>query len=135
MEIFGKNFQVLEKGLDAYATRAKALANNIANINTPNYKREDIAFEEILSQSLDDSKRFEGKVTQNGHIEISSIPQIDDVKAEIVKEEETFMRNDGNNVDIERENAEFTKNNIRYQFATSRMTSSFNILKGVIKGR
>lgn len=135
MQIFDKSFGLLEKGLDAYSTRAKALANNIANVNTPNYKREDIQFENTLAAALDDNSRFEGKVTQNGHFEISSIPSLDNVKAEVIKEESVFMRNDGNGVDIEKEQSELTKNNLRYQFATTRISSNFNLLKGVIKGK
>ena len=42
MKLFDSNMKVLEKGLDAYSKRAEALANNIANVNTPNYKRKDI---------------------------------------------------------------------------------------------
>lgn len=135
MQIFDKSFGLLEKGLDAYSTRAKALANNIANVNTPNYKREDIQFENTLAAALDKNSRFEGKVTQKGHFEISSIPSLDNVKAEVIKEESVFMKNDGNGVDIEKEQSELTKNNLRYQFATTRISSGFNLLKGVIKGR
>lgn len=135
MQIFDKSFGLLEKGLDAYSTRAKALANNIANVNTPNYKREDIKFENTLAAALDENSRFEGKVTQKGHFEISSIPSLDNVKAEVIKEESVFMKNDGNGVDIEKEQSELTKNNLRYQFATTRISSGFNLLKGVIKGR
>ncbi len=135
MQIFDKSFGMLEKGLDAYSTRAKALANNIANVNTPNYKREDIQFESTLAAALDEKSRFEGKVTQNGHFEISSIPALDEVNAEVIKEESVFMRNDGNGVDIEKEQSEVTKNNLRYQFATTRISSNFALLKGVIKGR
>ncbi len=138
MELFDRNITILNKGLDAYSVRAKALANNIANVNTPKYKREDIKFEETLAAAIDESMggvAVNAKVTDKNHFMFGTNPIFSEVGAEIVKEEETFMRNDKNNVDIERENAEFAKNNIRYQFASNRMSQDFTILKSVIKGR
>ena len=138
MEMFDKNITILNKGLDAYSVRAKALANNIANVNTPKYKREDIKFEETLAAAIDVTNtgtKITGMVTDDKQFKFGPSPVFEEVGAEVVKEEETSMRNDGNNVDIERENAEFAKNNIRYQFATSRISSNFTLLKSVIKGR
>ncbi len=136
MRIFDQNFTVLEKGLDAYSDRAKALANNIANVNTPHYKRQDIQFEEILEEALsENSPKIEGVKTDKNHMKINKIPDIETMKHNIVTEEETFMRNDGNNVDIEREQSEFAKNNIRYQFGVNRISQNFGILKAVIKGK
>lgn len=138
MEIFDRNLAVLQKGMDAYSVRAKALSNNIANINTPKYKREDIKFEETLAAAIDENSlqtAVYGSVTNEKHFKFGTTPVFEAVGAEVVKEEESYMRNDGNNVDIERENAEFAKNNIRYQFATNRMSQNFLILKSVIKGR
>lgn len=138
MEIFDRNLTVLQKGLDAYSVRAKALSNNIANVNTPKYKREDIKFEETLAAAIDENSvqtAVYGSVTDEKHFKFGTTPVFEAVGAEVVKEEESYMRNDGNNVDIERENAEFAKNNIRYQFATNRMSQNLSILKSVIKGR
>lgn len=136
MKMFDNNFTILEKGLDAYSTRAKTIANNIANINTPNYKRQDIQFEEILAEALEEKPaRLEGKITKKGHMAINPIPSIDTLKENIITEDTTTMRNDGNNVDVEKEMAEEAKNNIRYQTAISRTSSGFNLLKSVIKGR
>lgn len=138
MELFDKNITLLNKGLDAYSIRAKALANNISNVNTPKYKREDIKFEETLAAAIDENMggvAVNAIVTDKKHFNFGTNPIFAEVGAEVVKEEETFMRNDGNNVDIERETSEFAKNNIRYQFATNRISQNFMILKSVIKGR
>jgi flagellar basal-body rod protein FlgB len=138
LELFDRNITILNKGLDAYAVRAKALANNISNVNTPKYKREDIKFEETLAAAIDGNLSgvaINAKITDKSHFVFGTNPIFAEVGAEVIKEEETFMRNDGNNVDIERETSEFAKNNIRYQFATNRMSQNFMILKSVIKGR
>lgn len=49
-------FQVLEKALDGSSHRHRVLANNIANVNTPGFKRTDISFQEDLRKALDCAK-------------------------------------------------------------------------------
>ena len=43
---------VLDKAADAAWMRNEVISNNIANVNTPNYKRQDVAFEGELSRAL-----------------------------------------------------------------------------------
>ena len=137
MRLFDKTMTVMEKSLDAYADRSKLIANNVANVNTPYYKRQDIQFEEILSEALneDSSSKIEGKMTNSGHIAINAAPALDDFSHVVITEENTYMRNDGNNVDIEHEMAENAENNIRYQTAINRVSGSFALLKSVIRGK
>ena len=47
---------VLDKAMDASALRSKAIANNIANVDTPHYKRQDVSFAENLQRALKNSK-------------------------------------------------------------------------------
>ncbi|MGM0507742.1 MAG: flagellar basal body rod protein FlgB [Fusobacteriota bacterium] len=135
MKLFNNNITALEKSLDAYSKRSDLLANNIANVNTPNYKRQDIQFENILSDAIssDEGATISGNVTQKGHISINPETNLENVKPKLITEQNTKMRNDKNNVDIEKEQAEFAKNNIRYKFATGRLTQEFRILNTVIK--
>lgn len=137
MRLFDKNFTVLEKGLDAYSERSKLIANNIANVNTPNYKRQDIQFEEILGAALkqENGGSIEGMITNPGHMAINQTPSIENVSHVVITEDSTYMRNDGNNVDIEHEMSENAENNIRYQFATNKISGSFALLKSVIRGK
>lgn len=136
MKLFDNNFTVVEKGLNAYSTRAEALANNIANVNTPNYKRQDIQFENIMQEALaENTHQLPGRVTNSKHFTIQEKSSLNSVRERVVTEESTNMRNDKNNVDIEKEQAEFAKNNIRYQFATDNISTRFNLLKSVIKGK
>lgn len=134
MKLFDNKFNVLEKSLDAYTKRAEALANNISNVNTPNYKRKDIQFENFLESALsEDGRSIVGKRTDEKHFKIGTIDKISEVEAIEIEENGTVMRNDGNNVDIEKEKVEQAKNNIRYQFASNRISQNFNIIKSVIK--
>jgi flagellar basal-body rod protein FlgB len=136
MEIFGKNFQVLEKGLDAYTKRAEALADNMANVNTPDYKRKDVQFESFLQKALyEDGTSVIGRRTDEKHFKIGIENKLDNLETTFVEDKNTKMRYDGNNVDIEIEKVEQTKNNIRYQFATNKISGGFTLLKSVIKSR
>ena len=136
MKLFDSNMKVLEKGLDAYSKRAEALANNIANVNTPNYKRKDIQFESFLEKALrDDGSSIIGKRTDEKHFQIGRENKLDGVEANFIEENSTVMRFDGNNVDIEKEKVEQTKNNIRYKFATNKISSSFSLLRSVIRNK
>ncbi len=136
MKLFDSNMKVLEKGLDAYSKRAEALANNIANVNTPNYKRKDIQFESFLEKALrDDGSTVIGKRTDEKHFKIGIENKLDGVEPSFIEENSTVMRYDGNNVDIEKEKVEQTKNNIRYQFATNKISGSFSLLRSVIRNK
>ncbi|MBZ4682674.1 MAG: flagellar basal-body rod protein FlgB [Fusobacteriaceae bacterium] len=134
MKLFDNRFTILEKGLDAYNKRAEAIANNIANVNTPNYKRKDVEFEKYLNTALGENKALEGTTTNSKHIKINTV-SLNDVKPVEVVEKNTIMRNDKNNVDIEKEKVEQAKNNIRYQTAITRISQDFSLLKSVIKSK
>jgi flagellar basal-body rod protein FlgB len=134
MKLFDKKFTTLEKSLNAYAKRSDAIANNIANLKTTNYKRKDVQFENFLQDALGDRNgQVSGYRTNSKHIQINSISKIDEIESISITERNTTMRNDGNNVDIEREKVEQAKNNVRYQMATTRISNNFSILKSVIK--
>lgn len=136
MKLFDQKFTIIEKGLNAYSKRSEALANNIANVNTPKYKRQDVNFEGLLQRALDqESGTISGIRTNSGHIEINSVDRIENIESEIIQETNTIMRNDGNNVDMEKEQAEFAKNNLRFQFATTRISQDFSLIKSMIKGK
>jgi flagellar basal-body rod protein FlgB len=122
--------------MDAYTKRAEALADNIANVNTPNYKRKDVQFESFLQKALyEDGTSVIGRRTDEKHFKIGIENKLDNLETTFVEDKNTKMRYDGNNVDIEIEKVEQTKNNIRYQFATNKISSSFSLLRSVIRNK
>ena len=136
MKLFGNNFKILEKSMDAYTKRAEALADNMANVNTPDYKRKDVQFESFLEKALyEDGTSVIGRRTDEKHFKIGIENKLDNLETTFVEDKNTKMRYDGNNVDIEIEKVEQTKNNIRYQFATNKISGGFTLLKSVIKSR
>lgn len=125
------NLKILEKSLDASLLRNEVIAQNIANYNTPGYKKKTVKFEEYLSDAMKGSS-FKGFKTDSRHISIGGdgIASVDSRVTEDYKE--LSMRLDGNNVDIEAENAAMAENYIKYNTLTDRLNGKFRMLKSAI---
>ncbi|WP_024831383.1 flagellar basal body rod protein FlgB [Ruminiclostridium josui] len=129
-KLYAKN-NLLEKSINASWARNEVISQNLANVDTPNYKRKDVTFEEYLNESLD-SKRLEGITTDERHIPIKS-KNIDKIKPEITQDNsDTSMRIDGNNVDIDSEMAYLAKNTIQYNSLIQMINNNFSKIKNVI---
>lgn len=107
----------IKQSLDASMLRHEVISNNIANVNTPNYKKQEVTFEDELIKALD-NKGFKGKKTHPKHITIGYDNPIF-VKPKIVTNKDISMRNDENNVDIDEEMANLSKNAIQYRTLAS----------------
>lgn len=132
--LFNKTMSVLEQGLNAASLRNTVIANNLANVETPGYKRSDVVFEEELRKALSPNNSFTGFRTNEKHIPIGS-PSVINVSPQTVIEKDTTMRNDGNNVDIDREMAALAKNEIMYQAIVQELNGEYQKLKSAIAGR
>ncbi len=121
---------VLNKAAEASWTRNEIIANNLANVDTPDYKRKDMNFESLLAGALSDTavhtKNLDKKVA---HINGS----LSSLKPDVYTEYSTLSyRYDGNNVDIDTENAYLADNQIKYYTLLDSMTHEFNRLKMVL---
>jgi flagellar basal-body rod protein FlgB len=118
---------VLGASLDAASTRNDIINNNIANVNTPNYKRKDIRFETELKNAFAKASAdtVDAKVKS---IDLSSIDT-----SVYTDYSELSYRYDGNNVDIDTENAISAKNQIKYEGLMSLLNKDFEALKSVMK--
>jgi flagellar basal-body rod protein FlgB len=108
---------VLEKGLDALSARQTAVSNNIANVETPNYKAVDVRFESILQKTLSTGQSLELVRTNPMHLTSNGTTgnPLDALEPVAFKRSETSMRKDGNNVDVEREMIVLADTSLRYQ--------------------
>jgi flagellar basal-body rod protein FlgB len=113
--------QVLVKAVDAAALRHRALSNNIANVETPGYTREDVSFESELRMALDGPGS-------------SSIQEreVRDVRANVQKDTKAPAREDGNNVDIDREMTALAENTLNYQALLQSLSIKGQILRTAI---
>lgn len=120
---------LLGKAADGSWARNTAIANNIANADTPGYKRQDVSFETELQQALQASgaRTLDGKVA-----EVTRRPERITPRT-YTDSAEWAYRLDGNNVDIDTENVELASNQIKYQGIALSIDNEFSNLKTVIK--
>ena len=123
---------LLAKGLDVYSLRQKVIAANIANVNTPGYRRRQVRFEEQLQSAL--QHVLAGKRTHPRHFPIGRMRPLE-VEPEIKEDPDTTLYSGVNNVDIEKEIVEQLKNEIRYAFGTRLIAGNFAAIRASIKGR
>lgn len=126
-----RSITLLERTLDASSLRQKVLSNNIANIDTPNFKRSDVSFQDALSKALSPGDTLEGRITDPRHIKINST-ELDDVKPTVYQEKSTSLRSDGNNVDIDAEMTNLAENQILYNTMIQQLNAKFGLLKYAI---
>jgi len=105
--------RVMRRAMDAAMLRHDALADNVANVNTPGFKRSDILFEGALAEALD-GRAFRGRKTRPGHRDIGRLDPRD-VTARAVSFRDLSMRNDENDVDIDKEMGELAKTQLQYR--------------------
>ena len=118
---------VLSKAADASWTRESLIANNIANADTPGYKRQDIDFQSVLKNELSNYKYMNLDQKMNA-VDLSKL------NASVYTDHGNYSyRLDGNNVDIDTEQVELASEQIKYQALTQSITSEFQRLQAVIK--
>jgi len=129
--VFTGTIDLLEKSLSAASLRQRVMANNIANANTPGFKKSDVIFEDLLSQALNRGPGLRQVRTHERHLsrEAASVAQ---VQPQIVSSNATAVRNDGNNVDVEAEMANIAQNNLYYNALAQQVSGKLNALKTVI---
>lgn len=131
------NNPLLERALNASWLRNEAISENIANVDTPGYKRKDVNFQDYLNAAMK-KDGLTGVATNAKHIPIgnddddsndgdSSGPQM------VQDYSDTTMRMDGNNVDIDTEMAELAKNQILYNAYASLLNKNYVMIRSAIK--
>ncbi|ODA42494.1 flagellar basal body rod protein FlgB [Desulfosporosinus sp. BG] len=126
----GPVLNVLQKGLDASSMRQKVLSNNVANIDTPQFKRSDVDFQEVLGAALGEkSTGLPMKLTAPKHIR--GIGEGDG--SGIETDYSTSLRNDGNNVDVDQEMSNVAENGLYYNSLTRTISSQLGLLRMVLK--
>jgi len=118
---------VLDKAADAAWLRNEAITNNIANADTPGYKRQDISFEGELKKAMKVS-RYESVDAKVADLKSR------DLQASTYTDYDSFSyRLDGNNVDIQTENVTLVKNQLKYNGLVQSANQEFSNLKMVMK--
>ena len=110
---------ILDKAADAANLRNELLTNNIANVSTPNYKRKDLEFESVLQGELAGEKNLSKAVKKANQ-------NLETLDAQVYTDNASLSyRLDGNNVDINTEEARLAENQIKYQALVDLMNQEF----------
>jgi len=126
-QIFNEKIQALKAGLDFAAAKNRATTANIANIETPGFKR----FKVLLDQKLATQKTGSGDLSTTNPKHIgNSTSSTGDFK--IVRDDTGTMRVDGNNVDIDHELAEMNANAVYFTALGRFIAKNFAGLRSII---
>ncbi len=126
MNIFSTSIQALEKGIQYSGAKHKAISHNIANVDTPNFKRREITpnfgetFRRELESQKTDARHKDFAGTSNRSYRADKMPH-------------SYSHN-GNNVDIDKEMSDLAENQIYYYTLIDQMNGKFQSLQSVIKG-
>ncbi|SHG58576.1 flagellar basal-body rod protein FlgB [Thermosyntropha lipolytica DSM 11003] len=131
------SLKLLQHAMDVAELRQKVIADNIANVDTPGFKKSEVVFEQKLKEFLQDNKGREMplKTTNARHIKEDGGMAVDSLQPEIKRLNTQTFRNDGNNVDIDVEMAEMSKNKIMYDALAQSITNELRLLRIAISGR
>ena len=132
---FMQTQDILHRSMSASVIRQEVIADNIANADTPHFKRREVAFESELNRALqsEDPHPFKAALTHSRHIPFFRAKNYREVKPIVYLDYTTTYRNDGNNVDIEREMVDARENTLRYIAMSQRVSDNFRLLSQVLR--
>lgn len=128
--MFDSTLKVIEKGLDAASLRQKVINHNIANVDTPGYKRYDTDFQKELSAAI---KSSETKLKKTNPKHLPSNPL--NAEPQVIKDTATYLREDQSNVDLDQEMVELAKNSLYYNSLAQLASQRLKTWNMVISGR
>lgn len=133
---FGKNLDILKRTMDVSVMRRQVIADNIANADTPNFKRSTVTFESELARALaseGSAGGFTPLMTDPRHIVFEQPVDYRTVEPHRVWDYLTTAKNNGNNVDIEVETMSLLENQMLYETMASVLVSEYARVNMVLK--
>ncbi len=132
---FGKSLEIMTREMDVSALRQAVIANNVANADTPNFKRSTVNFESQLKRALDSEKasRFPQVITDPRDIPFDRPLDWTRVKPRRILDYLTEAKNNGNNVDIEEEGMNALTNQLLYTTLAQAVSSQIQGVNIVLR--
>lgn len=130
--LFDKTLTVLEKALDAGSLRQRVIAHNIANINTPGFKRSFVTFESQLKEALSNARDGEVTMLKGDPRHITGKTGLEQLEPRVVRDRTSSLRADGNNVDVDLEMTYLAMNTIKYNAVIQQLNDRLAKLRYVI---
>jgi len=132
---FMRTQDILSRSMSVALLRQEVIADNIANVDTPHFKRSEVTFESELARVLSssDPRPFPETLSNERHIPFYRPRDYREVKPIIYLDYSTSYKNDGNNVDIEKEMVDAKENALRYIAMAQRVNDNFKLLSIVLR--
>jgi flagellar basal-body rod protein FlgB len=128
---------LIERAMDAAMIRHQVISDNIANVDTPGFKRSQVTFEAQLKRALEseeeEKKSPPAYLTNKKHIQFFKPIDYRTVQPKIDVDYDTNYRNDKNNVDIEKETTDAIINTLRYRALTMRLSQNYRNLLNIMQ--
>jgi len=123
------NINLLENYIGHLSKKNKVVSNNIANIGTEGYVRQNVRFDAMLQSEMGSNM----KTSDGKHIKMTQ-PSDMGIQNEIFLDKSKEPNGGINNVDIETEMAELAENAINFKFTSKKIAKHFQEMRDVIKG-
>ena len=133
---FGKTVDILQRTMDVSVLRRSVISNNIANAETPNFKRSTVNFEAQLKRVLDGEAHQtepEALVTDPRHIRFNIPQNYQDVSPKRILDYLTNSKNNGNNVDLEQETMDAQQNQMAYTMMAQAVQNEFATVNIILR--
>lgn len=127
--MISNNLSLLKQALNASDLRQKAISNNISNVNTPGYKLERVVFEEKFNRIMSKNE-IDLTSTNSKHLSINA--NNDFLTPEVIRINQTSVKEDGNNVDLDAEMTEKAVNELYYSALTRQVNHELSQMNYVI---
>ena len=132
---YGRVVDICHRTMDVSMLRRSVIADNLANSDTPNFKRSNVNFEAQLKRAFDSQAKpaLEAKMTDKRHIPFYQPVDYRSVGPRRVLDYLSQSKNNGNNVDVEEEMMLSLKNQLNYQLLTQAVSNQFNQINMVLR--
>jgi len=111
--------ELIEAGLRAEGLRQRAIANNVANLQTPGYRRLDIKFEQLLAKAIESGGEFD----------------LEELEPEVYQPKTTAIKPNGNDVNLEAEVGDMVKNNLRQKALIRVLNKKYSQIDQAVNNR
>ncbi len=132
--LFGKSaLKPVLKSLDASMLRSRTIANNIANVNTPGYRRVEVGFEKELRRALS-ATRLKGRETSSGHLPVGK-KSLSQIAPKAYKPSDPTLPSGVNNVDIDTEMAKLAEMQVMYSLGMRFARGAYTKMNAAIQAK
>ncbi|ASQ29097.1 flagellar basal body rod protein FlgB [Borrelia miyamotoi] len=135
MDGFEKSVDLVHRYLDVLSLRQSVIADNIANVDTPNFKRSKVSFEAELERAILNEKSSNLSLVKSNDKHLDGFKELNylDVKPRRMLDYLSTLSNNGNNIDIESEMKSLFQNQMIYGLFTNIQSHHFKSVNIVIK--